>query len=426
MGLGLHGGGIGTVRYMAERGARLMVTDLRTKKELAPSLKALFRIKGITWILGRHRKQDFLTADLIVKNPGVPPSSPYLAVARKNKIPITSDIGIFFNTCPCRVVGVTGTRGKSTTAYLIWKFLKTKHKRVFLGGNIRKSVLEFLPHLKKSDLVVLELSSFQLEDLVREKKSPAIAVMTNIYRDHLNWHKNFGNYISAKSNIFKFHKHSDFLFINPDDRILHTVAKKALSKVIQPRLSPSLYTIVDKKLGKHYRSSIGLAVAVAKNFGVGDRAIDKVLAAFKGLEGRQEHVATVQGINFINDTTATSPDAVVAALNRFRPIVGNKKLILIAGGQDKRLDFKKMTQEIKKSVDILILLPGTATEKIKKRMVNGKWQMAYPMKEAVRKAYVVAQKGDYVVFSPGAASFGLFLNEFDRGAQFVKEVKRLK
>ena len=435
MGLGLHGGGVGTVKFLLRSGAKVTVTDLRSRKILKPSLHKLRRFKNINYVLGRHRKEDFTKADLIVKNPAVPPSSPYLRYAKDSRIPVTSDLAIFLRLCTASIIGITGTRGKSTTTYLIAKLVATKHKRVFTGGNIRKSVLELLPKLKLEDWVVLELSSFQLADLNLEKKqdrkSPSIAIITNILRDHLNWHENFREYIEAKANIFRFQKPSDYLFINPDDKILRGVAKKAPAQIILARLPKEYKKIIENNVGRHYFSSVALAVALAKKLGVSDKYIKRVLSTFRGLEGREEEIAVISGTHFINDTTATSPDASMAAIRRFRKLTpkGNQ-LILIAGGQDKRLEFRQMIKEIKKKVDTLILLPGTATEKIKNQKSKIKKSKVKivdvkSMREAVKKAYLSSNFGDYIILSPGAASFGLFLNEFDRGERFVKEVRRL-
>lgn len=425
MGLGLHGGGVGTIQFLAKHGASITVTDLRTRKILAPSLKKLKYLKNIKYILGEHRNSDIVNADLIVKNPGVKPNSPQIMLAKKHKIPVTTDLGIFFKSSPAMIIGVTGTRGKSTTSFLISEFLKkgTK-KQVHLGGNIRKSVLEFLETIKKEDLVVLELSSFQLEYLAPEKISPHIAVFTNIQRDHLNWHKNMADYIRAKKNIFKFQTKKDFLIANPDDPKVKNLARSAKSKVILPRLDKKFKVIVDQKFGGHYESSVALAIATARQFNVSDKVIAKVLGNFRSLEGRGEEVAKINGIRFISDTTATIPDATIAALKRFRPLA--KKLIVIAGGQDKNLEFGEMIKALKKYADHIIFLPGTATDRIRHKVTITDFPPIFDaknMRDAVRRAWQIAKSGDVVLLSPGAASFGLFLNEFDRGAKFVKEIK---
>lgn len=430
MGLGLLGGGVGVVKFLAKEGAKITVTDLRSKNSLKSSLQELAELKNIRYVLGQHYARDLRRTDLIVKNPGVKPNSPFLLLARKKDIPIVSDIGIFFRRCPARIIGVTGTRGKSTAAYLIWKFLKTKFRRVHLAGNIQKSVLEILPRIKKDDLVILELSSFQLHDLISEKVSPSIAVITNIFKDHLNWHKDFRDYIGAKSQIFGSQKPTDFLFLDRAEKTVRKFYKKARSKVTLSTLSRDWTQIVDRNVGQHYRGAAGLAVAVAKHFGVRNLQIKKILKNFKGLPGRQEEIAKINGIYFINDTTSTMPEATVAALDRFFLKAFHRKIVLIAGGADKNLDFKNLAKVIKKKTGGLILLPGTATEKLKKGLVyqnfGNKIRKANSMIGAVKFAYGLAQKGDWIILSPGAASFGLFLNEFDRGRKFIEAVKALK
>ena len=432
MGLGLHDGGVGTVIFLAKQGAKVTVTDLRSRRELASSLRKIAHLKGIRYVLGRHSRRDFVNADCVVKNPGVRPDSPYLLLARKHRIPVISDVGIFFDECPCRIIGVTGTRGKSTAAYLIWKLLKIKFPRIWLGGNIRKSVLEFLPRLRSHDIVVLELSSFQLHDLEEVGKSPGIAVVTNIMRDHLNWHATMRAYMAAKTVIFKYQHSSDVLFANAHDLKVRRLVRRAPSKVIFPVLPRTLEKIVDLNLGAHYRGAASLAVGVAEHMGVGREAIIHLVRAFKGLEGREEEIAVVRGVHCINDTTATVPEAAIAALVRFRACAGRHCLILIAGGQDKNLQFKEMARVMRGYADEVILLPGTAGEKMKKELRSRKQQsrIVYTevssMREAVNAAFEHTKAGDYIVLSPGAASFGIFLNEFDRGQKFIEEVEKYK
>ncbi|MEK7074584.1 MAG: UDP-N-acetylmuramoyl-L-alanine--D-glutamate ligase [Patescibacteria group bacterium] len=447
MGLGLHGGGVGTARFFAKQGALLTITDLRTQDQLKTSIAALKKYKGITYVLGRHRKNDFLRADIIIKNPSVPPTSPYLVFARNNGIPITTDVSIFLRQCPATIIGVTGTRGKSTTCFLIFKFLETffnAHRkknspRVFLGGNIRTSVLDFMDMTTSRDVVVLELSSFQLDDLAHDswdntsakRRSPHVAVLTNILRDHLNWHTNMQSYIAAKAMIFKYQKQSDILFANGSDKTVKKIIASAPSRVKCPQLAKKLTPIVDANLGSHYRSSVALAIGVGTHFNIPQAMMTSILHAFKGLPSRQELTAQIKGISFINDTTATIPDASIAAIKRFRLLAKKSHLILIAGGSDKQLKFFEMAHLISLSVDYLILLPGTATNQLLHELTKKKishvfsLQKTESMQEAVRIAMALAKKGDYVLLSPGAASFGLFANEFDRGNQFVAAVKFL-
>jgi len=430
MGLGLHGGGVGTVKFLAREEALVTVTDKRNAQELRSSLAELTDLKNVRYVLGRHLMRDFRETDLVVKNPGVVPGSPYLQAARHARIRITNDLGIFFRRCPATIIGVTGTRGKSTTAHLIWKFLRTRSRRVFLAGNIRKSPLDFLDTLKRGDLVILELSSFQLEDLSRERMSPHIAVITNIFRDHLNWHKTMRAYIAAKRVIVRFQKPGDYCFANPDDPRVRAIAACSRGKIVYARLPAELRKIVDGRLGEHYRPAVALAARVARHYGIPMSVVEATLDSFRELEGRQEIMGIFAGIHWVNDTTATIPDATIKAIERFRRLAGageKTHLILIAGGQDKNLDYRAMARAIENSVDTVILLPGTATVKLKRFLPQSLTIFeANTMAEAVQLAAHHAKRGDYVLLSPGAASFGLFLNEFDRGAQFKDKVKMQK
>lgn len=213
MGLGLNNGGLGSAKFFAEQGADVLVTDLKTEKELETSLKSLKKFK-IRYSLGGHREEDFKWPDFIIKNPAVPSKSKFLDIARKNRIPIKTDVDIFFDLCKCPIIGITGTKGKSTTATLCYLFLKNKFKKAILAGNIGVSPLEVLSKIKKGSIVVLELSSFELEDL---KKSPKAALITNIFPDHLNRYDSFEEYALSKKKIFENQKRGDILVLNLDD-----------------------------------------------------------------------------------------------------------------------------------------------------------------------------------------------------------------
>ena len=438
MGLGVHGGGLEAAKFFLRVGARVTITDRRSAKDLSKSLSVLRSfLKGspyprVRLRLGTHDMDDFTHAEVILKNPGVRPDSPYLVAARKRGIPVISDISLFFELSPAPIIGITGTRGKSTTAYLLAEFLKHARgglRRVWLGGNIRKSVFEFLPRIRKNDRVVLELSSFQLMDIARVKKSPQIAVITNLLNDHLNWHRSAEEYAYAKSLLFRFQGSSDHLFMPARDRVLAKLTRGAKAHIHTTVLSPEYQRIVSKTIGAHYESSVGLAIAVARMHGVPHRAIKKVLARFRGLPSRQEEIRTWRGIHFVNDTTATIPDAVVVALRRFAEISKKRGggLVLIAGGSDKKLEFIPLAQEIHAHAKYVVFLPGDATGRMKRVLTRTgfkRFSEARSMDEAVRFALRRARAGDTILLSPGAASFGLFLNEFDRGDAFERAVKR--
>ncbi|OGZ36352.1 MAG: UDP-N-acetylmuramoylalanine--D-glutamate ligase [Candidatus Portnoybacteria bacterium RIFCSPLOWO2_12_FULL_39_9] len=451
MGLGLHGGGAGAAKFFSQAGARVLATDLRNKEELKESLE---KLKGlpIKFVLGQHRSEDFINTDLVVKNPAVSEKSKYLQLAQKNKAPIDTDVGIFFELCPAPIIGVTGTKGKSTTASLIAKMLAQKYSKVILAGNIRASVLEKLSEIDKNSLVVLELSSWQLAGLRPHRKSPGTAVITNIMPDHLNRYQTMAEYIEDKKCIFKWQKSKNYLILNYDDKIVRELNGSAKSQVIYFTAEngpleeikggfvkgdkiflkkEAVCSLEDINLaGQHNLNNVLAAVTTASLYGVSAKSIKKALKKFKGLEGRLEIIAQINGVKYINDTTATTPEAVLAGLNSFSAKQG---IILIAGGADKNLDFSQLAEKIVKKVKGLLLLPGTATDKIEtalEKIASSEDAIRIikvsQMSEAVQEASKLAATGDIVLLSSGAASFGLFRHEFERGEEFKKAVSLLK
>ncbi len=463
MGLGLHGGGVGVAKFFCKQKAKILVTDLKTEKELKESVEKLKSLP-IKFSLGGHKEKDFLGADLIIKNPDVPQDSSFLKLAREKGILIKTDIGIFFDLFEGEIIGITGTKGKSTVATLIHEFLKKKDQNTALAGNIGLSSLELLSGPKKANKAVLELSSFELEDL---RKSPKIAVITNVFKDHLNRYKSFEEYIKAKKEIFLHQKKDDILVLNYDDEVVKEFSSEAFSKVyffsekeilengcfikgdkiyfnkeiicslpsnttltVAPGdklkiVKDDILGLEDIRLkGKHNISNVLAAVSVAKLLKVKSENIEEVLREFKGIPFRQELIDVIKGVKFFNDTTATIPIAVISAISNLSSQGG---LVLIAGGVDKNLEYKNLAEKIKEKVSYLILLPGTATNKLKKELTGfSKVSFVNSMREAVKKSFSLAKKGDIVLLSPGAASFNLFKNEFDRGEKFNKEVRKLK
>jgi len=402
MGLGLHGGGVGVVKFFCKNGAKVTITDLKTKNELKESISKLKNYK-INYVLGKHREKDFINSDLIIKNPDVRRDSYYLKIAQKHNILIETDITLFFKLCKSKIIGITGTKGKSTAATLIYQFLKEKYP-VILAGNIGVSPLSILSKTKKETLVVLELSSFELEDL---KQSPQIAIITNLFPDHLNRYKSFKDYVNSKKAIFKYQTKDDVLFLNYDDPLVRNLKKEAKGKVY------------------FYKgNSIDAAIAVAKYFKIPKKNIKKVLSNFKGIPHRQQFIGIKRGVKYFNDSAATNPESVILAIKNLKNKFKKSKIILIAGGVDKNLNYSNLVSEINKNISDLILFPGSASLKIKKELKKEiNLFLANSMEEAVKKASSVAKKGDIVLLSPGAASFNLFKNEFDRGDQFIKYVK---
>lgn len=414
-GLGLHGGGVGTASFFAKLGADVLVTDMKTDVELKTSIAKLKKFKNITYHLGGHQEDDFKNSDFIIRGPGVKDDNNFLKIAKKAKIKIENDVGIFFENSPAFKIGITGTKGKSTLTALIYELLKyevekgknknlKKFNKVFLGGNIRKSVFDCLKEADEKTITVFELSSFQLDHARYVKTSPDVAIVTNLYPEHLNFHGTFKKYEEAKTMIFRFQKKEDFLIIPKE---LRSLAKGVKSKI----------SIFDKD---HPDEVLKI---IAEYFGISDKTITHVKKHFKGLEGRQELVKKINSRTFINDTTATHPLSIIYSLKRF------ENPILIMGGIDKGFgaEVNELAEMISKRKIRIVMLPGTFSDTIKK-----KFKKTVPlyevgsMGEAVKKAYSISVKNDIILLSPGGASFNLFLNEFDRGDKFVEEIGRLK
>lgn len=454
VGLGVLGGGVGAARFFFKAGAEVLVTDLKKRSELKKSIENLRNCK-IKYVLGEHRDKDFKNADLIIKGPSVRKDSRYLKIAKENKVEIDTDIGIFFKYCPCEIIGITGTKGKSTISTLVYELLKSKHKKTFLGGNIQKSVLEILPKLDKDSLTVLELSSWQLEGLTKHKKSPHVALITNIFPDHLNTYKNFAAYRGAKEIIFKYQTSKDILVLNRDDKELRNLLRSEPRGNIKSRIKIySLNTVLSKsracvrsgtvfykgkavcavnKLniqGDHNLRHILGAITAVDSYKISAKSIRKTVLDFKGVFGRLEFIKKTKGIKYFNDTAATNPNSVIVALNTLGRV--SKNIVLIAGGVDKEFGsdiYSDLAKRINCFVKHLVFLPGTATDKIKRAIKSLKANIPFTeiksMKEAVLEAERNASGGDIVILSPGGSSFNLFKNEFDRGEQFIKVVKKL-
>ncbi|PIP60261.1 UDP-N-acetylmuramoyl-L-alanine--D-glutamate ligase [Candidatus Uhrbacteria bacterium CG22_combo_CG10-13_8_21_14_all_47_17] len=433
LGLGKYprGSGISAALYFAKRGDEVTVTDLSTEKELAGNVKQLKKYKNVHFVLGRHRLEDVRKADLIVRNPGIRKNTRELMEARKRGIPLASDITLFLEQCPVPVIGITGTRGKSTTSTLLADILTAsgKYRRVWLGGNILVSPLTFLSQVKEGDIVVLELSSWQLESTGEAGISPSIALWTNLMRDHLNTYEDMAEYAEAKAQIFRHQKPEDIALL-PSDKSFDAYAESTAGNVYRWGTSRSLeHKIVKsvslKILGAHNEKNAEAAVAVALQLNVSQTAIKKALRQFTGIANRQELVATVRGVKFINDTTATTPDATIAAIKAFAK---QGKIHLIFGGADKELDFTEVAGVLKRARVDVVVLPGTAHAKIVKVFSAKKvsFQDVDSLREAVRTLFARAKKDDVILLSPGCASFGLFKNEFDRGEQFQKILKTIR
>lgn len=448
MGLGLLGRGVGDARFLAECGAELIVTDLKTSDELQDSIAQLAAFPDITFVLGEHRKEDFRDRDFIVKAAGVPLDSPYIAEAKKNGIPVRMSADLFAELSGIPVAGVTGTRGKSTVAHLVHAIVEASGRPVVLGGNVRGvSTLALLSEVTPKHVAVLELDSWQLQGWGEARMSPHIAVFTTLYPDHLNYYSraseriakmNLGNseramdesfaykddpdaYLGDKANIFLHQDEDDVLILGAQcaptviDRYGERIQAKTL--VVDELKLPDTWVL--KIPGLHNRYDAALALAAARSLGIEDEVSRQALTNFSGVPGRLELIREADGIQFYNDTTSTTPEATLAALSALEP----SRTILIMGGSDKGLDMESLLEKLPE-VKKVILLAGTGTDRIKDSLA-GNTIIYDTISRAVKDAIEAAEPGDAIVLSPAFASFGMFKNEFDRGDQFNAIVEKL-
>ena len=441
MGLGLHGSGIASARFAAQQGAIVRVTDLRPTEVLAPSIRTLEGLP-IEYVLGEHREEDFRWAEVVIRVPGVKRSSPYLSIAREHGAQIEQEIAFFFQACSGRIIGITGTRGKTTTSMLIYEILRASGARTVIGGNVAGvETLSLLPTITPETLVVLELSSWQLEGLEPHKLSPPVAVMTNIYPDHLDTYANMEEYAAAKANIFRYQHADDLAIFNYDNPWTRRLGEEAVGRTWFTSLglggsfargSANIvpFNISETPLvGKHNLENILLATTTARLLGVSDEIIAAAVRNFHGVPHRLEQVAIMNGVRFINDSASTTPVAGRVALEAF-----DGSIVLVAGGNTKYLPLEDWPRAIVQRSRDVILLKGTGTDELlpalqQEAEKNG---VANPVRgvfddftTAMNEAVSLTRPGDVLLFSPGFTSFGMFLNEFDRGDMFIAFVRTL-
>lgn len=385
------------------------------------------RFKNLNWHLGKNYLNSLKKYDLVIKSPGIPIHLPEIEKAFEEG-KITSQTEVFFENFNGKIVGITGTKGKSTTSLLIYKILKASPKfkgKVFLTGNIGKPVLNHI--FKKNAIMVYELSSHQLYNL---KKSPQIAVILNFYHEHLDYYRNLKEYINAKSNITLHQAEKDYLIYNFLDRNVRKIAKKSKAKKIPLKNFLKIIKKVGVKkipLPKFYALNIAAAIKVGEIFEVGKNTMRKVIENFRGLPHRLEFVGKFKGIYFYNDSLSTIPQSTIFALNSF----DKKVKTLILGGFDRGLSFKKLAEEIlKKKVKTLILFPETGIKiweeilkKIKRNDNLPKCFLVQKMSDAVKLSFQYTPKSGICLLSPASASFNLFKDYKERGNLFKKYVK---
>ncbi|HEV2127422.1 MAG TPA: UDP-N-acetylmuramoyl-L-alanine--D-glutamate ligase [Thermomicrobiales bacterium] len=448
VGLGTLGGGVGVARYLVAQGARVTVTDMRDRESLAGSIEALQGLP-ITWHLGGHDVRDFHPdgADLVVRNPGVPRDSAFLKTARKYGVPIEMEMSLFFRACPAPVIGVTGTKGKTTVSTLIGEMLTVWDPTSVVAGNMGVSALAALDRITPETPAVVELSSWQLEAMHEHRLGPKIAVLTNIHEDHLNHYNGFEDYASTKRTIGAHVPEDGVVIYNadqPDTRRISEVTRACLFPFgLQPRGGEGAWlddeALVVRWNGRENRYGLpthlalrgpaGIAnalaaIAAATARGVPTGVIAGALRSFAGVPNRLELIASCGGTRFINDTSATAPAAAAATIRLLAHEPG--ELTVIGGGADKSSDFSPLADAVAHTGVRLVLLDGSGTARLQEALREHAVEPQTPF-GSLADAFEAAAAGDTnertVVLSPGCASFGMFRNEFDRGDQFRELVR---
>ena len=445
MGLGRFGGGVDAVRFAAKAGARVVVTDQATREKLQDSIEQLSDLPDIEYHLGRHDAEDFATAEVVIANPAVRPDNEFLQIARRNGRTVTSQIGLFFEACPAPIIGITGANGKSTTTTLTAHLLDKArpqssghaYGKVWLSGNIGdRPLLTILDQIHPRDLVVLEISSFQVEQLADVRRVPSVSLLTNLTPNHLDRYGTFEAYCAAKEGLFKLQTRDEnapaVSIFNAEDEIACSWFKKyrrqrgrTCLKFCADDVSEELRAAYALP-GRANQSNLAAARAIARCFGISDSAIESCLPDFKALPHRLERIGTTNGVRWYNDSKATTPEGTMVALSAFEC-----PKVLIAGGYDKHTPFDTLGKRIAAGTKAAILIGQTArqiADAIEAGSQDGRRipvHFAASLAEAVELANRIAVPGDVVLLSPACASYDMFENYEQRGHLFAELVKRL-
>lgn len=439
-GLGLEG--VSAANFLGHDN-EITVVEQKNKREVEDFVK---EIKVAYEFVKQDKISKNQKFDLIVRSPGIRPDHSFIKDQESKGANITSGTRIFFDLCPCPIIGITGTKGKGTTATLIYEMLKAQKINAHLAGNIGLPALEILPKLTKESYAVLELSSFQLMDL---GKSPKIAVVLMTTTEHLDWHVSEKEYQEAKSTIVRYQTKNDYAIINQDFESSKNFSKKTKAKVFFVSTKQEtkgtffkngkLITNVDSKKeeiiaaseialpGVHNLQNAAAAITTAKLLKVKNQNIIKVLKSFKGLKHRLQLVRELNGVKYYNDSFSTTPETTIAAIKSF-----SQPKVLVVGGSSKKSDFSELGREIAqdKSIKSLVTIgqegPNILKSVLKFNQFKGKiikWPKT--MEQIVKSAQNEAKKDYVVLLSPACASFDMFKNYKDRGDQFIKEVRSL-
>jgi UDP-N-acetylmuramoylalanine--D-glutamate ligase len=442
MGLGRFGGGVGVARYLLGQGAVVTVTDLDTAENLAESIAAVG--EAARFHLGGHRPDDFTEADLLIVNPAVKPSNPYLQRAEAAGVPVSTEINLFFERCPAPILGVTGSVGKTTTTSMIARALAGPG--TWLGGNIGRSLLDVLPRIAPDHRVVLELSSAQLHRLAPTGRAPDIAVVTNLSPNHLDWHPSMEHYVAAKRSIVAHQAASGVAVLNADDPRLaawaaETPARPVLfstRQVLEQGVCVRDGLLVAREAGRetvvlrldeltvpgaHNVSNAAAAAAACLAAGADAARIGPALTAFEGAEHRIEFVREIHGVRYYNDSKATTPASSVAAIEAFAAPV-----VLILGGRDKGVDYAPVASAATRCKAVVLV--GEMAARLDALLAEHAPEVprttVASFDATVTAATRLAAPGDVVLLSPACTSYDQFKNYEQRGRAFKDAVHRLR
>ncbi len=425
LGLGIEN--LSFIKYLVKikLNCQITICDPLNEKELKSRLGEIKESNNtkIELKLGKNYDKNLKKYDIIMRSPGYPLHSREILKIKNTKTKIDSTMSYFFKLSPTKnIIGVTGTKGKGTTASLIYEILKQAKKDVYLGGNIGIAPFDFMEKLNIKSYVVLELSSFQLEDMII---SPRFSIITNLYQDHLapadkknpNHHKSLKEYWNAKLNIIK-NQNSNCVAIVSDRIKSQDIKLETKANLIYYKKSD----IESNLIGEHNKENIEAARIVADQLGIREGIIAKGVKNFKSLPHRLEFIAKINDIKYFDDSFATMPEATITAMHSF-----DKQIILLAGGSDKGSDFKELAKIIKSKVKFIILFSGEGSSRIKNELINigfdtKKIKTVYNMQSAVNLAKEKAKINDIVLLSTACASFGIFKNYKERGNLFKKAV----
>lgn len=421
----------------AQLGAKVQALD---KKPMSPDLVQNFEKLGVELRTGTDYLKD-LDADIYFRTPGLPFESEIIQRIRSANKVVTSELELFFKLCPCRTIGVTGSDGKTTTTTIIYKILKQAGKTVHLGGNIGKPLLPYVDNMNKEDIVVVELSSFQLESM---RRSPDIAVITNLTPNHLNVHKTMQNYVDAKKNIVVHQDAFSKVVLNQKDEYTPYFSQIARGQIVNFGFNQAMVQVKEgvlynsknqavisvdeiKLRGSHNIENYLAAIAATEDI-VAPKDIAKVAKEFNGVEHRIEFCDEINGVKFFNDSIATTPHRTITGFCVFK-----EPIVLIVGGSDKGLPFDELGDEIARKVKCVVLMGATANS-IKHAITKSKYfnknktkiELVTKIKDAVEAATRNAKSGDVVLLSPACASFDMFTSFEERGKMFKFEVQNIK